>query len=555
VIGFAKNRDAWKHAEGNLKYPYPMLYAAPEIFKTSNPHPTSDLYSWAVMVYQMFCRQLPWPLDRFMGPYEQKYQSMSRNLNGADSGLIPEAMYNVLRSCLKLDPADRPQDLKSLLFLLQEQVPQIEWSYIEPGADDVQEAEPDTTVSVTVRAEQILETPEEEENIKPEDGEEAEQADSAIAADAEELSSEQAEPFEEEDVPIVAEDDEKRAEALNAFPEPNASSEPEPTDAIAQEELQDIQAVEENIQEDNQDLSNMRKFFIILMLISIAIVAYILIQHFLLRPKPSFEVTQDEIPQDVEEFTTETLTENKPLEMVWVPADTLIMGSIIPEADADEFPLLTIPLKGFMITPTELTQEQWNMVYSSNPSLNVGAHLPVENVSFYDAIDYCNAKSLKDGLNPAYDYLGTEIICDFDADGYRLPTEAEWEFAAKAGIGKNFMLYSGSDDPQEVAWYAENSLARSHIVATKQANALDLYDLSGNVYEWVWNWYAPYSYRISDLYSGPAEGTDKVIRGGSWYHNEDHLRTTSREYVKPYVKTGLSVFAWFAADRAFWLLL
>jgi formylglycine-generating enzyme len=236
------------------------------------------------------------------------------------------------------------------------------------------------------------------------------------------------------------------------------------------------------------------------------------------------------------------LIENIPLEMVWVPSDTLIMGSISPEADDDEFPLLTIPLKGFMISPTEITQQQWNMVYSSNPSLYQGAELPVENVSFYDVIEYCNAKSLIDGLTPVYDYRGTEIICDFDADGYRLPTEAEWEFAAKAGIGKNFMLYSGSDDPDEIGWFSENSLARSHIVAGKEPNALDLYDMSGNVYEWVWNWYAPYSYRIGNLYSGPINGTDKVIRGGSWYHNADHLRTTSRDYVKPYVKTGFIGF-------------
>jgi formylglycine-generating enzyme required for sulfatase activity len=289
-------------------------------------------------------------------------------------------------------------------------------------------------------------------------------------------------------------------------------------------------------EEEHLDIGSMKKTFRILMIMSLLIGLYVLVQYVLLRERPSFISPEPDI--EIEEILKQELAENHPIEMLLVPADTLIMGSIGPDAEADEFPLLTVPLKSFMISATEISQKQWKMVFENNPSLFKGDDLPVENVSFYDAIEFCNAKSLKDGLSPAYDYLGAEIVCDFEANGYRLPTEAEWEFAAKGGDGMDFSLYSGSNIAPEVAWYAQNSGAESHKVGSKKANALGLYDMSGNVFEWVWNWYAPYSHRISNHYLGPETGTDKVIRGGSWYHNDTLLRNTARLYAKPFSKTS-----------------
>ena len=216
--------------------------------------------------------------------------------------------------------------------------------------------------------------------------------------------------------------------------------------------------------------------------------------------------------------------------MVKVPADTLVMGSISPEAASDEFPLLTIFVPSFLISTTEVTQAQWQMIYPVTPSQFRDPKLPVENVTFYDAIEFCNAKSLKDGLKPAYDYYGTEIICDFESNGYRLPTEAEWELAAKAGIGKNFQLFSGSADANDIGWFNRNSGAKTNPVGSKTPNALGIHDMSGNVYEWVWNWYAPYTFNVTNLLSGPTNGIDKVLRGGSWYHPENDMRTTARHH-------------------------
>ncbi len=603
VIGFGKVRDAWKHSEGNFNYPYPMLYVAPEIFKTSNPHPNSDIYSWAVVLYQILCKSLPWRLDGYVGPDEQKMQSFSRGVTMPAAERVPDGLYSILLACLKLDPQERIQDFAELLDTLQREVPELDWTYHEPAAEaaldkpEAPQAEQVETETADLSSEisPVEETTPElvaEIDIEPEDDlssepsiPESPEAESEIEPEAIDytkdfralVQEDQKEPDIQVDFAPPEPQDEflrphqpPRAEKAEPskpleLPETKQEEVPEPKSTAQEEIPKQIEvpapppiakaAVPKPVPQTTyhakqpevstkspKDLGKMKKIFVTLMIISVVILSYVLIQHFVFRHKPKFEFTETEEVVDAQDLKLPTLTENIPLEMLWVPSDTLIMGSISPEAQDDEFPLLTIKLDGFLISPREVTQAQWNMVYPTNPSLYIGPNLPVENVSFYEAIEYCNAKSQKDGLKPAYDYHGTDIACDFTANGYRLPTEAEWEFAAKSGIGKNFKLYSGSDRPDEIGWYSENSLARSQPTGSKKPNSLDIYDMSGNVYEWVWNWYAPYSYRVGNLYTGPDDGTDKVIRGGSWYHNAASMRITAREYVKPYVKTGFIGF-------------
>ena len=120
---------------------------------------------------------------------------------------------------------------------------------------------------------------------------------------------------------------------------------------------------------------------------------------------------------------------------------------------------------------------------------------PVICVSWYDAVDYCNWLSRKDGLLPAYSRGGNSIQCNFSANGYRLPTEAEWEYAATGGSSSRGYTYSGSNTIGNVAWYSGNSGLKPHPVGGKQANELGLYDMSGNVWEWCWDWYGDYPSR------------------------------------------------------------
>ena len=171
---------------------------------------------------------------------------------------------------------------------------------------------------------------------------------------------------------------------------------------------------------------------------------------------------------------------------------------------------------------------------------------PVNYISWYDALIYCNTLSIKEKLTPCYAIGGktdpkewgevptsnngtwNAATCDFAANGYRLPTEAEWEWAARGG--KSY-TYAGSNDVDDVAWYGTNG---TRDVKTKKANAYGLYDMSGNVWEWCWDWYGSISSGTPD--SGPASGSYRCRRGGSWYHYAYDAQVAYRSYDNPYYR-------------------
>lgn len=148
-------------------------------------------------------------------------------------------------------------------------------------------------------------------------------------------------------------------------------------------------------------------------------------------------------------------------------------------------------------------------------------------------VAYANWLSGQEGLTPAYRINGSNVTWNRSTDGWRLPTEAEWEYAARGGKENRGYTYSGSNTVNEVAWYDGNSGRKTQPVGGKKANELGLFDISGNVWEWCWDWYDNYSSESQTNPSGLASGSWRVLRGGSWFNNASYTRVADRNNFIP----------------------
>jgi formylglycine-generating enzyme required for sulfatase activity len=200
----------------------------------------------------------------------------------------------------------------------------------------------------------------------------------------------------------------------------------------------------------------------------------------------------------------------------------------------------------FYMSKYEIDQYLYRIVLGINPSYFSGDNLPVERVSWYDAVEFCNVLSRKEGLTSAYTINGTSVTWNQNANGYRLPTEAEWEYAAGGGFSNRTQwagtVYEGS--LVNNAWYSSNSGNKTHPVGTKEPNSLGLYDMSGNVWEWCWDWYDfdYYSKSPSNNPTGPSSGSGRVLRGGRWSSNATNCRVSARSYDYPSLRVGCNGF-------------
>ena len=223
--------------------------------------------------------------------------------------------------------------------------------------------------------------------------------------------------------------------------------------------------------------------------------------------------------------------------LVKVAKGSFTMGSPTTESGrgGDETQHSVTLTTDFWMAESEVTQRQYRNLIGSNPSSFKGDELPVENVSWFEAVTYCNALSVKEKLQPCYQINGTTVgwADGVKCTGYRLPTEAEWEYAANP-VTPPRTIYAGSDSVDGVAWHSGNAGSTTHAVKTKTANGRGLYDLSGNVWEWVWDWYqGNYEALPPTDPIGPSTGAYRVFRGGSWSYAAADARVARRIYVAP----------------------
>lgn len=224
-------------------------------------------------------------------------------------------------------------------------------------------------------------------------------------------------------------------------------------------------------------------------------------------------------------------------ELVLVKGGTFEMGN--KNGFRDEKPVHSVTLSEFYISKYEVTQGLWRNIMGDNPSKFTGDDkLPVENVTWYDAIEFCNKLSEWEGLQKVFIINGSNVTLDIKANGYRLPTEAEWEYAARGSSLTKGYMYSGSNNANEVAWYAYNSKDKTHPVGEKQPNELGIFDMSGNVSEWCLDMYGDYD-SMSQVNPISHAGLGGLTRGGNISDASEYITLSKRFRALWHEKSGI----------------
>lgn len=215
-------------------------------------------------------------------------------------------------------------------------------------------------------------------------------------------------------------------------------------------------------------------------------------------------------------------------EMVKLPGGTFMMGT--EYGDGSKIPVHKVTVSPFHIGKYDVTQKQYSEIIGTNPSYFTGDDLPVEQVSWYDAVNFCNRLSVKSGLKPYYMINGKNVTIT-GGNGFRLPTEAEWEYACRGGT--TTVYYWGNELNGDYCWHLYNPGGKTHSVGQKKPNAYGLYDMTGNVWQLCWDWYSKDPGPANDPH-GPENGDYRLRRGGSWLNISNNLHSASGDYYMPY---------------------
>lgn len=230
---------------------------------------------------------------------------------------------------------------------------------------------------------------------------------------------------------------------------------------------------------------------------------------------------------------------------VWIPAGNFLMGSPTSEENrgSDESQHRVEITQGFYLSATEVTQAQYELVMDVDHSEHKGVGRPAEIVSWQAAVRFCNRLSAREGLLPVYWIAGNSVTWSAKANGYRLPTEAEWEYACRAGATTAYHTGDSGADLLGVGWYSGNTgSSETRPVGAMPPNAWGLYDMHGNVSEWCWDWVGEYGSGTQKDPRGPADGSDRVYRGGNWFHGAGSCRSANRDAGNPSHASALTGF-------------
>jgi formylglycine-generating enzyme required for sulfatase activity len=233
-------------------------------------------------------------------------------------------------------------------------------------------------------------------------------------------------------------------------------------------------------------------------------------------------------------------------DFILIKGGAFTMGSPAQELDriADEVQH-RVTLVDFYLAKSEVTQREYRALIGNNPGNFQGDNLPVEQVTWFDAVRFCNARSAREGLTPAYTINGENVLWNKNANGYRLPTEAEWEYACRAGTATPFNTGNNISDTDAnfMNHYGYNTDASGRVIGgyrqkttpinSFKANPWGLFDMHGNVWEWCWDWYGEYGTAAQTNPQGAASGTLRVNRGGGWNDFPKHIRSAYRAATPP----------------------